>query len=275
MAKASNIYGKLAQARSDFHKLELKKTGYNKFAGYPYFELGDFLIPAMECLMNNGLVTLPPVFTKKRAILTLKEIDGDGEIKLESPMIEAEYIQTATANDGTEKVLKMVAGANLKGCHPIQNLGAVETYQRRYLWVSLMEIVEHDALDATTGADDKKPAAKTAKKKATKKTASKKAAPKAKVTPIKGKDKAKPVEQKEVEDDFYLEDEEAAEEFAQFMIKTATEMHSGSKDALIEFWRINLNASNYLKDHFPDQYQVLLDAFGELKSNLIEGEENE
>ncbi len=30
-------------------------------------------------------------------------------------------------------------------------MGAVETYQRRYLWVAALEIVEHDALDATTG----------------------------------------------------------------------------------------------------------------------------
>jgi hypothetical protein len=43
--------------------------------------------------------------------------------------------------------------AALKGCHPVQNLGAVETYIRRYLWVSALEIVEHDALDMTTGKD--------------------------------------------------------------------------------------------------------------------------
>jgi hypothetical protein len=42
-----------------------------------------------------------------------------------------------------------MAEANLKGTHPIQNLGAVETYQRRYLWMTAMEIVEHDILDAS------------------------------------------------------------------------------------------------------------------------------
>jgi hypothetical protein len=41
--------------------------------------------------------------------------------------------------------------AALKGCHEVQNLGAVQTYLRRYLWVAALEIVEHDALDATTG----------------------------------------------------------------------------------------------------------------------------
>jgi hypothetical protein len=47
-----------------------------------------------------------------------------------------------------------MGSAALKGCHEVQNIGAVETYQRRYLWVSAMEIVEHDALDATTGASE-------------------------------------------------------------------------------------------------------------------------
>jgi len=48
--------------------------------------------------------------------------------------------------------------AELKGCHAIQNLGAVQTYLRRYLWVTAMEIVEHDALDAVAGKDDSKKA---------------------------------------------------------------------------------------------------------------------
>ena len=43
--------------------------------------------------------------------------------------------------------------AELKGCHPVQNLGAVQTYLRRYLWTAAFEIVEGDALDATQGND--------------------------------------------------------------------------------------------------------------------------
>ena len=46
-----------------------------------------------------------------------------------------------------------MGSAQLKGCHIVQNIGAVETYQRRYLYVSALAIVEHDALDAVTGSD--------------------------------------------------------------------------------------------------------------------------
>jgi hypothetical protein len=52
-----------------------------------------------------------------------------------------------------------MSSAALKGCHDVQNLGAVQTYLRRYLWTNAFEIVEHDALDATTGGAEpvKKP----------------------------------------------------------------------------------------------------------------------
>ncbi len=46
-----------------------------------------------------------------------------------------------------------MAAAELKGCHPVQNLGASISYLRRYLYVNALEIVEHDALDATTGKE--------------------------------------------------------------------------------------------------------------------------
>jgi len=48
-----------------------------------------------------------------------------------------------------------MSSAALKGCHEVQNLGAVLSYLRRYLWQTAFEIVEHDALDATTGSEKK------------------------------------------------------------------------------------------------------------------------
>ena len=129
-----NIYGQLGKAREQFHELKLKKTGKNKFAGYEYFELGDFLIPAMKCLNDNGLVAVIS-FGSELATMRIASTKDDSSITITSPMSEA----------------------NMKGNQPVQNLGAVETYQRRYLWVAAMEIVEHDALDS---AEPQKPAAK-------------------------------------------------------------------------------------------------------------------
>ena len=120
------VYQKLNAARKQFHTLQLKKTGLNKFAGYSYFELGDFLIPALNVCEQNGLCAFIS-FGKDLASMQIVCADTGESIAITSPMAEAQ----------------------LKGCHPIQNLGAVETYTRRYLWVSALEIVEHDALDSS------------------------------------------------------------------------------------------------------------------------------
>lgn len=124
-----NVYQKLNEARKMFHQTKLQKTGHNKFAGYYYFELGDFIVPALGIFHQIGLTSVIK-FGKEMAEMHIINIDKPEEvIVITSPMSEAA----------------------LKGCHPVQNLGAVETYIRRYLWVAALEIVEHDALDATTG----------------------------------------------------------------------------------------------------------------------------
>ena len=128
-----NVYQKLNEARDEFHQAKLKKSGHNKFANYYYFELGDFVIPALEIFRQIGLTSIIS-FGKEEASMTIVNNDKPEEkIVLTSPM----------------------SSAALKGCHEVQNLGAVQTYLRRYLWVAALEIVEHDALDGTVGSDKK------------------------------------------------------------------------------------------------------------------------
>lgn len=125
-----NVHRKLSLARQEFHKLELKKSGRNTFAGYSYFELGDFIVPALGIFDALGLGTTPVTFKDGVARMEVVDLDNPTDrIEVESPM----------------------GSAALKGCHEVQNIGAVETYQRRYLWTNLLEIVEHAALDASTG----------------------------------------------------------------------------------------------------------------------------
>ena len=120
------VHKKLMEARIALQAAPLKKSGHNKFAGYQYFELGDFLPTINQIFYKVGLCGVVS-FDKELATLCITDTEDGSQIVLTSPMAEA----------------------NLKGCHPIQNLGAVETYTRRYLWVSAMEIVEHDALDSS------------------------------------------------------------------------------------------------------------------------------
>ena len=118
------------QARVKLQSTEMKKSGLNKFAGYSYFELGDF-IPHIQTIFNEiglcGVVS----FNSEYATLCITDVDDGTVVVITSPMAEA----------------------NLKGAHPIQNLGAVESYQRRYLWMTAMEIVEHDIIDSAPAAE--------------------------------------------------------------------------------------------------------------------------
>jgi hypothetical protein len=127
-----SVHKKLMQARIQLQGTKLSKSGKNKFAGYSYFELGDFLPTIQDIFHQIGLCGFVS-FGKDLATLTITDTDGGGEITITSPMAEA----------------------NLKGTHPIQNLGAVETYNRRYLWMAAMEIVEHDILDASKPMEEK------------------------------------------------------------------------------------------------------------------------
>lgn len=126
-----NVYQKLNEARAKFHKKSLKKSGFNKFAGYSYFELSDFVIPALEIFNEVGLTSVVRFGKEIAEFIVVNTEKPDEIIVFTSPMSEA----------------------NLKGCHPVQNLGACETYISRYLWVHcVLHIVEHDALDSTNGA---------------------------------------------------------------------------------------------------------------------------
>lgn len=125
-----SVLAKLNEARKQFHASKLEKTGYNKFSEYYYFELSDFLIPALnifDALKLSAVVS----FGTDIATMTLTDLEDGSQFLITSPM----------------------STAKLKACHEVQNLGAVQTYLRRYLWVAALEIVEHDAIDSSKGVE--------------------------------------------------------------------------------------------------------------------------
>lgn len=126
MTNALAVYDKLQSARVALQSMELKKSGHNKFAGYKYFELSDFL-PAVNEIFNKFGLCHTLEFTNELATMMIFDRDGGGLVKFTCPMAEA----------------------NLKGCHPVQNLGASITYITRYLLVMALAICEHDAIDAS------------------------------------------------------------------------------------------------------------------------------
>lgn len=124
-----NVYEKLNKARIDFQSAGVKKSGQNKYAGYTYYELSDIL-PAVNLLAEKIKFVCVIDFTSDMATLSFIDLEKpEDKVVFSSPMSQA----------------------TLKGCHDVQNLGAVQTYLKRYLYQNCFEIVESDYFDSTTG----------------------------------------------------------------------------------------------------------------------------
>ena len=123
------VLKKLIAVRNELAHLPLNKSGHNKFAGYKYFELGDFLPSVQMLFEKHGLCDVIS-FDADLARMEIYDVEDGSHVTFTSPM----------------------GSANLKGCHEVQNIGAVESYQRRYLYTTALAIVENDVLDATTGS---------------------------------------------------------------------------------------------------------------------------
>lgn len=144
-----SIYAKLAKARMMLQETPLQKSGRNHFikikalvnrngretyddVAMPYFELGDFLPHINRIFQELGLCGITS-FTTESATLTIFDAESDGKIEFTSPMPP---VPTQGKNGA-------IASNNL-----MQSIGALETYQRRYLYVMALEIVENDVIDA-------------------------------------------------------------------------------------------------------------------------------
>lgn len=124
-----NIFEKIQRMKLELLNANLKKTGENKYAGFKYYELAD-ITPTIIKLCNKYGIFSQTTFNNDFATLRL--------CSYEKP--EEEVIYTSPMRELT-----------LKGTNEIQNLGGVETYQRRYLWLMALDIIENDTFDSVSG----------------------------------------------------------------------------------------------------------------------------
>jgi hypothetical protein len=221
------VHKKLMAARIRLLHTKLQKTGLNKFAGYKYFELGDFL-PEIQLIFHDlglcGVVSYEQTY----ATLSITDTDDGTVIVISSPM----------------------AGAELKGAHPIQNLGAVETYQRRYLWMTAMEIVEHDAIDSSIRVEEPK------------------AEPK--VEPKKKGDKLPPQWVEPNEAWTIVINAEDADQWNELLL-SATKLklqYADSEDKVKEMYKVNRQHYDHAKAESPEVHAEIMDLFKEAKGKF-------
>ena len=127
-----NIYEKLAHLRIDVLGMNIKKSGHNKHLNYDYYELDD-LRPPMDKLC-----------IKYKVCDVYYVLNG------------VAYLDLVNSENPEEKVTFSIpfGESNLKGCHPVQNVGCSDTYCQRYLLKNCMGVVDADVLECTAGKND-------------------------------------------------------------------------------------------------------------------------
>jgi len=229
-----SVHKKLMAVRCDLLRTKLEKSGHNKFAGYKYFELGDFMPATMDLFFKHGICGVV-TYTHEYATLQITDVEDGTMIVITSPM----------------------ATAALKGAHDIQNLGAVESYQRRYLWMTALELTESDPIDSAEPIKDvPKPVVRTQQD-----VAREKSAAKSSYVPI--------------EDPFAIHisvDPEGctAEELSKVVME-ATKIQlatAKSVDDVMKIYQVNKKMYDLIKEKDERQHVALLGLFKETKDSL-------
>ena len=202
------VLKKLIVVRNELATMPLNKSGHNKFAGYKYFELGDFLPTVQMLFEKHGLCDVIS-FDAELATMHIYDVEDGSHVTFTSPM----------------------GSANLKGCHEVQNIGAVESYQRRYLYTTACAIVENDVLDATTGS-----------------------------APVEPKQVAKVVD--------HAIDTKKLKLLAETMTEFGETCETVKE--LSGFWKQNQSEIDLMKEALPDTYKQLQAKFAEYKSKFKE-----
>lgn len=148
-AKATkNVYQKLLEARKEFLEAGIKKTGINSYAEYKYFTLDEIIPIKQKIFRNMGLADVIS-FNDTDAVLQIFNADNPEEVIVFTSQLAPD-----------ESLIK----------NPIQKVGAVQTYIRRYLYMLALDIIESDDIEAVTGkpVDEDGKASKGTKKKSSK-----------------------------------------------------------------------------------------------------------
>ena len=152
--KEMNVWQKVAKARVMLQQKSLKKSGENKFAGYKYFELSDFLPSVNEIFAELGLCAH---FYIESEEVTNVSPSGEAPYYVTTPSIAYLDIIDSTHPSQNMQFSSVIAEAGTKGT-PIQQLGSVHTYMRRYLYLEAMEISECDGIDGLDQSQKVEPA---------------------------------------------------------------------------------------------------------------------
>ena len=133
-----NLNESIIAIRVKLQETNLRKSGKNRFAGFEYFELADFLPTINKLMLEEGINDLFKI-DKEFASLTL--IKGEEQ---QTYTIPFERFETPLNKNGQPSM------------QDIQYLGALNTYYKRYLYLNAFGITDGDVIDSMDSTNLKK-----------------------------------------------------------------------------------------------------------------------
>lgn len=123
----------------ELSSIKMPKSGENKYIGFKYHELQDFL-PFIAVLNEKYGVSESISMTREQVIVTLRNVE------------DLEDIDVITFPFSSE--MKAKGGGNSQ-VDAIQRMGASITYNRRYAYLLAYGITENDTVDAIELLEEK------------------------------------------------------------------------------------------------------------------------
>ena len=128
---------KIIKIKNRLYAEKIEKTGKNTFQNFNFFELKDFL-PRLIQFMNEEEINDQFTIENNEAILILNYKEEKNTYKIPFVMFD-----TPLNKAGKESM------------QPIQYLGALNTYYKRYLYLNAFSIAENDVIDAMEQTETK------------------------------------------------------------------------------------------------------------------------
>ena len=144
MEKDKNLNESIIDIRVALQSKNLKKSGKNKFAGFDYFELSDFL-PTLNELMQKERVN--DIFSIQNNMATLTLVKGEERQGYVIPFVIFDTPVNTKKDKDTGEI------KDLKSMQDIQYLGALNTYYKRYLYLNAFGITDGDVIDSMNNED--------------------------------------------------------------------------------------------------------------------------
>ena len=163
MSNELSLNESIIQIRVELQNTKIKKSGKNKFAGFDYYELADFL-PNLNELMSKYKVN--DLFTIENDKATLTLIKGDEKQTYSMPFVIFETPLTYK-KDKNGNFMKDKNGdfIQVPSMQDIQYLGALNTYYKRYLYLNVFGITDGEVIDSMDNNEMSKKTTKTPTKK--------------------------------------------------------------------------------------------------------------